>query len=203
MPGSLRSISILIAVLLLATSSQAQRGALTMPVNLAQLNDHAALILHGTIESARVEPHPDFSHLMTVRVTLRVQETWKGKAGATYSFRQFIWDVRDRRDAAGYRKGEDLLLFLNPVNQYGLTAPVALEQGRFRVTRGPDGKLSAINGRGNIGLFRTATSRLKAGAAPPAAMAAAAGHSSGPMGLDTLRTLTTAVERSRNGRVPR
>jgi hypothetical protein len=46
-----------------------------------------------------------------------------------------------------------VLLFLNPVSQYGLTSPVGLDQGRFRVLRNAKGQAFAVNGRDNLGLF--------------------------------------------------
>src|SRR5262245_37085405 len=148
----------------------AQRGALTVPVNLAQLSDRANVIVLGSIASAHVEPHPDYPHLMTVRVTVKVRESWKGQPSATYTFRQFIWDIRDRMNAAGYRKGDDVLFFMNPTNKYGLTAPVGLEQGRFRVIHEQDGSIRVANGRNNAGLLRQTAPRLKTGAASVAAM---------------------------------
>jgi hypothetical protein len=134
--------------------SRAQQGARTAQVNLSQLVQGAHTILRGFVVSAKVEPHPQFSNLQTVVVTMHVSRILKGSAATTYTFRQFVWDERDLGDAGGYRKAGELLLFLNPVSQYGLTSPVGLEQGRFRVIRDAKGKGSAVNGRGNIGLFQ-------------------------------------------------
>lgn len=77
----------------------------------------------------------------------------KGQAGSTYTFRQFIWDERDIAEGGGYRKAGEVLLLLNPVSQYGLTSPVGLDQGRFRVFRNAKGQAFAVNGRDNLGLF--------------------------------------------------
>ncbi|MBZ5528178.1 MAG: hypothetical protein LAN71_09805 [Acidobacteriia bacterium] len=134
-------------------SLQAQRGAYVHPANLDYLAQQAEIILRGHIVSARVEPHPQFSSLQTVVVTLKVDKVIKGKADSTHTFRQFIWDLRDSADAAGYRKADELLLFLNPASEYGLTSPVGLEQGRFRIVRDAQGNAFAVNGRGNAGLF--------------------------------------------------
>jgi hypothetical protein len=136
------------------SGTRAQQGARTAPANLTQLVQGAHTILRGFVVSAKIEPHPQFSNLQTVVVTMQVSRVLKGEARTTYTFRQFVWDERDLGDGAGYRKAGELLLFLNPVSQYGLTSPVGLEQGRFRVTRDAKGKVSAINGRGNIGLFQ-------------------------------------------------
>jgi len=137
----------------LAAPVGAQRGGLTVPRNLDQLTDRAAVIVRGSVISARVEKHPELSGLNTVLVKLRVKETLKGEAKGTYTFRQYIWDIRDRHDAAGYRKGQDLLLLLIAPSRYGLSSPAGLEQGRFRILRDSTGKEFAVNGHGNVRLF--------------------------------------------------
>ncbi|HWR14026.1 MAG TPA: hypothetical protein VN577_04305 [Terriglobales bacterium] len=140
-------------LLLFAFPLFAQRGALTRPVTLAQMTEQAATIVRGRVASVEVEPHPEYKHLRTVVVTLRVNKSLKGKAAETLTFRQFIWDVRDVRSAAGYRAGQDLLLFLNRTTEIGLTSPVGLEQGRFRLFTDAQGKTSAVNGARNSYLF--------------------------------------------------
>lgn len=139
----------------------AQRGAITKPLNLEQMAQRAESIVRATVTSARVERHPEFRNLWTVVVTLRVQQTLKGDHEETLTFRQFIWDIRDRHDAAGYRKGQDLVLLLGSTSRYGLTSPVGMEQGRFRVVRGPAGQKLVVNGHGNAGLFRGMAERGK------------------------------------------
>jgi hypothetical protein len=192
-----RRAAICLTFLVLALPIWAQRGALTVPVNLTQISDRAAVIVHGNITSARVEPHPDFPHIKTVLVTVRVRDSWKGHPTSSYTFRQFIWDIRDRQNLAGYRKGDEVVLFMNSVNQHGLTSPVALEQGRFRVTREPDGTSRVTNGRDNAGLLRQTVPRLRAGSLSSANLDIAAHHRSGPLKLETLREFVRSTERSR------
>ena len=175
-----------------ATPAFAQRGAMTVPRNLDQLTDRAADIVRGTVVSAHVEKHPQLTNLDTVVVTLSVRETLKGQANGTYTFRQYIWDVRDRYDNAGYRKGQDLLLLMNEPSRYGLTSPVGIEQGRFRIHR--DGShASALNGTGNQRLF--------AGLGPPTGKPASlterqaslvAKHRGGPVALEELTAMIRA-----------
>lgn len=140
----------------------AQRGGITASHNLPDLVDESAVILRGSVISARVEPHPNFPALWTVLITLRVDETLKGQAAGTYTFRQYIWDSRDRSDAAGYTKSGPLLLFLLRPNSAGLSSPAGLEQGRFRLTSDSSGNLYATNGRNNAGLFNGVASRVTA-----------------------------------------
>ena len=48
--------------------------------SLDEMVSKAERIVQGQVMSARVEPHPQFSNLKTVVVTLRVEDTLKGKA---------------------------------------------------------------------------------------------------------------------------
>jgi len=157
------TVLVLLAALgLCGTTVCAQRGAYTAATDLDQMVSQARNILRGHVVSAKVEPHPQFSNLQTVVVTLKVDRVLKGTATATYTFRQYIWDPRDVADAAGYRKRDELLLFLNPASLYDLTSPVGMEQGRFRVERDATGTGTAVNGRGNAGLFTGVTGKAAA-----------------------------------------
>ena len=140
----------------------AQRGAMTAPQSIDQLSREATLIVHGYVTSAKVEPHPQFHNLTTVLVTMTVQETLKGSAQKSIQFRQYVWDMRDRLDAAQYGKNEELLLLLGPVSPYGLRSPAGLEQGRFRISRTTNGDVSAVNGSGNLNLFTGTEQRARA-----------------------------------------
>jgi hypothetical protein len=151
--GVLSKALLLAGFALLAIPVPAQRGALTLQRNLGELTQQAQTIVHGRVMMARVEPHPQLTNLSTVVVTLRVEETLKGQAPAVLTFRQFIWDARDRIDAAGYAKGQEVLLLLNPPTQYGLVSPTGIEQGRFRIVTDKQGRKTAVNGYGNAGLF--------------------------------------------------
>ena len=142
-----------IAVLLLPEAALSQGSATVAAANLGYLVDNAQTIVRGNVVSAVLEPHPQFENLQTILVTLAVSKTLKGQAAGTVTFRQFVWDMRDATGPGGYHKSEELLLFLNPASPYGLTSPVGMEQGRFRVFRDRRGNRFAVNGRRNIGLF--------------------------------------------------
>jgi hypothetical protein len=177
------------------TPALAQRGAITVPRNLDKLTDRARDIVRGTVISARVEKHPELTNLDTVVVTLRVRETLKGNAAGTLTFRQYIWDIRDRWDAAGYRKGQDYLLLLNAPTRYGLTSPVGIEQGRFRIEHDGKGGFMAMNGTGNLRLFAGLAGAAKQGAALTASgESLIAKHRSGPIELGELKSLIRAFE---------
>jgi hypothetical protein len=140
-----------------------QRGAITKQQTLPELIAPAGVIVRGHVIAAAVEPHPQYPNLMTVVVTVSADSVLKGTAGKTYTFRQFIWDQRDLMDAAGFRKGQEWLLVMNPVNVHGLTSPVGLEQGRFRIMRDEaSGKVTASNGRRNAGLLTGSAEKAQA-----------------------------------------
>jgi hypothetical protein len=188
---------LVLAACIAAAPAFAQRGAMTVPRNLDQLTDRASDIVRGTVVSARVEKHPELTNLDTVVVTLRVHDTLKGHAAGTYTFRQYIWDVRDRYDAAGYRKGQDLLLLMIAPSEYGLSSPAGLNQGRFRIERDRAGREFAVNGTDNIRLFDGLAAADKAVAALTQKQASlAAKHRKGPVELAELEAMIRAYTRN-------
>src|SRR5690242_21670864 len=60
--------------LVTAPAALAQRGAVIAPESIDQLTEEATLIVHGHITSTKVEPHPQLTNLMTVLVTMDVEE---------------------------------------------------------------------------------------------------------------------------------
>ncbi len=176
--------------LALAPPAWAQQGALTVSRNLDQLTDRAAIIVRGNVVSVRVEKHPELSNLDTVVVTLRVRDSLKGAVRDTHTFRQYLWDLRDRLDAAGYRKGQDLLLFLVAPSRYGLSSPAGLDQGRFRIERDADGREVAVNAVDNYRLFDgVAAEAAKEGAVLSPASLRLAERPSGPVPVADLTRL--------------
>ncbi len=188
-----------LACSLAAAPAQAQRGAITVRQNLAGLVDEAAVIVRGSVVSAHAEPHPQLENLYTVVVTLRVERTLKGKAGGTFTFRQFIWDVRDRYDAAGYKKGQYVLLLVTRPSEYGLSSPVGLEQGRFRLVAVAGGQWLAVNGAGNQSLWRGLRSALtERGIALPSRLEQIVTEEpAAPIPLDDLEEIIVALASGR------
>jgi hypothetical protein len=191
------AVAVLCALVFLALNpglSQAQGTARTLPRALDQLTEEADLIVHGYVTSTKIEPHPQLTSLMTVVVSMKVAATYKGKAQKSIVFRQYIWDLRNQLGSSDYRKGQELVLLLGPVSEYGLTSPVGLEQGRFFVSRDPKGNPLAVNGRGNLGLFDSVESRAQRSGLQlsPRTSALARRPPSGPVPLadleDAIRT---------------
>jgi hypothetical protein len=191
---------VLIAVACIAASpAMAQRGAMTVPRNLEQMVSGSADIVRGSVLSARVEKHPELANLDTLVVTLKLHETIKGSAQGTYIFRQYIWDIRDRKDAAGYHKGQEYLLLMNAPSRYGLTSPAGMEQGRFHVVRDESGRELAVNGRANAFLMRGVAGALaKSGAVLSKDSAALViKHQKGPIPVNDLVRLIRELTQGR------
>jgi len=195
---NLQRCFLLLVACVVAAPVWAQRGALSVPRNLDQLTDRAADIVRGTVVSARVEKHPEFKNLDTVVVTLRVRETLKGQAQGTYTFRQYIWDIRDTFDAAGYRKGQDMLLLMIAPSPFGLSSPAGMDQGRFRIERNRSGREVAVNGTGNMRLFDglRAAAEKEGLALSSSQMTLIAMHRKGPIELRELTALIRDFARS-------
>ncbi|MGH9729992.1 MAG: hypothetical protein ACRD4V_15560 [Candidatus Acidiferrales bacterium] len=147
---------------LLAPTSYAQSSASVAQANLDYLVRNAQTVVRGNVVSAVLQPDPQFSNLQTVVVTIQVAKTLKGQALPTLTFRQYVWNSKDVTGPGGYHKAEQILLFLNPVSAYGLTSPVGMEQGQFRVLHDSKGNLYALNGRGNVGLFTNVLTKSEA-----------------------------------------
>jgi hypothetical protein len=140
-------------LLAIAPNVQAQSSVRVAQANLDYLVQNARTIVRGNVVSAVLEPHPQFSNLQTVVVTIQVAKTLKGPAAPTTTFRQYVSNTKDAVGVGGYQKAEEILLFLNAESAYGLTSPVGMEQGLFRVVKDSRGNKFAMNGRRNIGLF--------------------------------------------------
>ena len=154
------------------------------------------VVVQGWVTAVKLEPHDQFRNLMTVVVTLQVEETLKGDPLRTLTFRQAIIDKRDLQQQMGYHVGQHVLLALIKPSKLGLTSTAGMEQGRFQIGSLGAGKLGATNGLRNAGLFRGLDSQLKAKGIPLAPevheMIIKAG--AGPVSLEHLKSLIRTIE---------
>lgn len=189
-------LTICVSPLILDLPASAQSNALTLPRNLGELVLESQAVVQGRVTSVTLEPHPQLKNLLTVAVTLQVEETLKGDALKSLTFRQAVIDARDRRQFMGYRTGQHLLLILMKPSSYGLTSPAGMEQGRFRIVARPDGKLLAANGFNNAGLFRGLDSQLSARGLrmAPEVQTMVAKPESGPVSLEYLKSLIRTLD---------
>ena len=184
----------LLLVSLLIASSHAQTSAITLPRNLDELVTESSTIVQGTVTRVTLEPHDRLKNLLTVVVTVQVEETLKGGATRTYTLRQAVIDVREQERRFGYRAGQHVLLLLIKPSEYGLSSPAGMEQGRFRIEPGPNGRLTATNGLGNIGLFRNLPVELQQNPSLNVeARRMMTKSAPGPVGLDQLKAVIRAI----------
>lgn len=136
-----------------ATPARPQQGARTVQLDLARMVDEAENVVLGRVTSVIAEKHPQLENLDTIVVTLQVLDPIKGSPGPQLTFRQYVFDLRDRDTKLGYRIGEEVVLMLRQPSEYGLTSPVGFEQSRFRVERDAANNRVLRNGMDNAGLF--------------------------------------------------
>ncbi len=127
---------------------------LTLTFNLEQMCERADRIFVGKVMSVQEEYISAAGGTLPVTVySFEVEETFKGSVGSTLMIRQ----VGHRSDPSSlfgkglpvYDKGQVLMLFLHGDSQIGLTSPVGLGQGAFRVKMDGPSKVSVRNSRGN------------------------------------------------------
>jgi len=82
-----------------------------LPRNVGQLVDESHTVLQGWVASVALEPHPQLKNLMTVVVTLQVEEALKGEAVKTYTFSQAVIDSGTCKRKWAYRWDNTSCLF--------------------------------------------------------------------------------------------
>ncbi len=124
--------------------------------NLRVLTQYAGIIVAGRIVQVRPGTHPAYPRLGVTFVTVRVTEAFKGAAPGDFTFMQ-IGHAGDTTPPVGqanffllpdlptYRPGEEVLLFLYPPSDAGLTSPVDGARGKLPLARDPaTGQLQVV-----------------------------------------------------------
>lgn len=153
-----------------ALSGGSARAMMLKPTNLVNLLQDSEVILVGTVSD--VTDGIGTMELPYTEVTIAVEETLRGGAAETYSFRQIgLKSERSAEDARTmmaapegmpkYEVGERVLLFVGPqATMTGLRTTVGLGNGKFEL-----GADRAENEYANAGLFTNIS--LDAGLATP------------------------------------
>jgi hypothetical protein len=192
-PGWLAlGLAALVVAALHADSAKAQ--FLYRHVDLPYLAEQAATIVQGRVVEVRYEGHPDYPHVPTVFVSLEVERMLRGNSAERFSFRQYLPRLLGRTGKPEYAVGQRLLLFMTRESHYGLSAPIAREQGRFRILRDRQGNELVANGYGNAGLFRNVPeAAVKAGASLSPAQLRVARTERGPVPLEDFVELVRSL----------
>jgi hypothetical protein len=190
-----RLLSVAFSLLIIAVPPVlAQTHALTLPQDLSDLVAQSHVVVQGWITQVTLAPDHNLRNLMTVAVTVQVEDTFKGTSSGSYTFRQAVIDRGDQQQKLGYQPGVHVVLFLIKPNSYGLSSPAGMEQGVFRISRGPRGTLVAANSMGNAGLFRGLSSQVQQNSSLTAqARSLLSRPSPGPIDLQQLKTIVRAI----------
>ncbi len=136
--------------------------------------------------------------LVVVEYTFEVLEGMKGtEAGERITFRQVTGSRGAQRGIAGlpsYKVGEDMVLFLHPDSRLGLTSPVGMTQGVFRVRRSEDGQLRVANSLSNRNLGLELSDRVVSEMDLSPAEIGSLSRSA-PIPVATLRSAVEKIER--------
>lgn len=142
--------NIVFALCLLIRLAFAASATTLLPLDASELARRADRIFAGEVLS--VERAVDASHFRVMIVTVRVTEGIKNTyAGEIVVFKQIDEMIPGWPH---YQAGEQVMLFLTPVSRLGLTMPVGLGQGSFRVERDLLEREKVVNDFDNEGLFR-------------------------------------------------
>lgn len=128
-------------------------------LNLEEMTQRAARIFSGRCTDVRSELDPVAGREVTL-ATFKVDQAVKGSVGKTLSIKLLPTDTpgtgggRGVPGLPGFRKGEEVILFLYGESALGLTSPVGFGQGKFSVVKDKHGKRVAVSGLGDHNLFR-------------------------------------------------
>jgi hypothetical protein len=137
-------------------------------LNLEQLAAHADRIFRGRCIQAQVAIDPTLGQTVTY-VSFVPEHVVRGPSSLHGTLT--IKLLGNRTSSAGpgdaidglpqFEAGEEVILFLYPDSAHGLTSPVGLGQGKFRVVPDKAGKPVAANMFGNDSLFDGLSSRAQ------------------------------------------
>ena len=132
----------------------------TIPQTLDDITKSAGKIFAGKCTNVEYIENDSESKLPVIKYTFEVAEGIRGVGDEEeITFKQ--WQPTAR--SSGYEEGKKYFLFLYPESERGLTTPVALEQGRFKVSKKGliQRKEVVINGFSNKGLTRNLKTRKR------------------------------------------
>src|ERR1051325_8612056 len=114
-----------------------------LPLSIEQLTQKADLVLHGTVQSMKVQR--DDSGRIFTRVELNVVEAWKGRPQANpfvlvHSGGVLGEEVAATEDQVELTVSEEVVLFLR-LNERGEGVVIGMLQGKFRVARDANEKV--------------------------------------------------------------
>jgi hypothetical protein len=123
-----------------------------LPVSLEELSQRAGKVFSGRCVATETVFDESLGMKIT-QVTFEVDRVVKGEADSTVTIRM-LGEDSGVPGLPRFETGEDVILFLYDDSRLGLTSPVGMLQGKFRVHTDKNGEKLATNGTGNRGLFQ-------------------------------------------------
>lgn len=135
------------------------RATQVRPVNLEEMTLRADRIFSARCVSVEIVHDAIVSGDVTL-VTFQVERAVKGQVGDRVTVKMIAGDDGRGGGTAGipaFRPGEEVVLFLYGESEMGLSSPVGLGQGQFRVATDKEGRRIAVNDFANRRLLRGLT----------------------------------------------
>ena len=122
-------------------------------IDLEQMTQRAARIFSGRCTGTSVVFDESMGRDVTV-ATFQVDRAVKGVTTDTVTVRMLSGAAADApAGVPAFRAGDEVVLFLYRESAQGLSSPVGLGQGRFRVLKDKQGRKLALNDFGNRNLM--------------------------------------------------
>jgi hypothetical protein len=167
-----RFVRIRLALLIICVLAMPARAVTVRALSLDELLAHAGRVVHARCASVTPEQVLP-SGVPVVEITLAVEETLKGDAAERLVIRQAAGRLSGVLPTC--RVGDELLLFLHAPSRLGLTSPVGLGQGYFRIVRAAGRPAEIVGDARLVGaLAAPPASAARRGSAPASAARASA-----------------------------
>jgi hypothetical protein len=136
----------MLSLLLVAIHSPTSNAASVRFVPLDEMVDTAAIAFHGRVTGNRSE-RDSLLNVVVTYTTFEVTDVLKGNVGKQHTIKQIGGVLPDGSE--GYRVhgvprfavGEEVVVYLAGVSQWGFSSPIGLQQGQFTVTQSEAGKV--------------------------------------------------------------
>lgn len=149
--------------LALALVSVAASAAMVMKMGLGDLVGNADKVFRGTVlDVSEISIEAGGGSIPALKYTLRVDDSFKGNFEKQVAEFMVVGSLKQYHAGKGpisgfplLQIGHDYLLMVAPEGPLGLTAPMGLAQGAFRVYSDPSTRETmAVNGANNAQLFK-------------------------------------------------
>lgn len=158
-----RILASLALMLVMAMASMTASAAMVIQMGLSDLVGSADKVFRGTVmDVSETSIQAGGGSISALKYTLRVDDAFKGDFQKQTAEFMVVGNLKQyhagKSPISGFpllQIGHDYLLMVAPEGPLGLTAPMGLAQGAFRVYSDPSTRETmAVNGANNAALFK-------------------------------------------------